>query len=125
MRAAATVAAKELEQRLLPMKPFREVDQFLDLFGGQPLHRRPILAIIGGTNLGKSMLAAHVLRRLGEIVGVPGFLELTVEMNDHLDLADFDYRRHAGMQDFKSPPMRCAYFCFQALCQSLARYVVK
>ena len=101
MRAAATVAAKELDQKLLPMKSFREVDRFLDLFSGQPLHRRPILAIIGGTNLGKSMLAAHVLRRLGEILGVPEYLELTVEMNSHLDLADFDYRRHAGIFEFQ------------------------
>ena len=49
-------------------------------------HRRPMLAIIGGTNLGKSLLAASVLRELGKILGVDGFLEITVEQNPNLDL---------------------------------------
>ena len=43
------------------------------------------------------MLAADVLRRLGDIVGGTDFLELTVEQNPHLDLADFEWDRHAGV----------------------------
>ena len=91
----AEVAA--LAPYTLPMKDFPETQAFLKCFQ-EPRHRRPVLAIIGGTNLGKSMLAAHVLRMLGVILGLTEFLEITVEQNPHLDLADFDWTRHSGVQ---------------------------
>ena len=71
MDAAVTASAKLLEQALLPMRPFPEVDEFVAHFSGMPVHRRPILAIIGGTNLGKSMLAADVMRRVAALVSAP------------------------------------------------------
>ena len=58
-----------------------------------------MLAIVGGTNPGqtkKNMLAADVLRRLGNIVGTSEFLEITVEQNPCIDLADFEWDRHSG-----------------------------
>ena len=79
-----------------PTKRFDEVERFVGHFAG-PRLRRPILAIIGGTNLGKSLLAADVLRKVGAVLGVPDFLEITVEMNEHLDFSDLDVRHHSGV----------------------------
>ena len=61
------------------------------------MHCRPMLAIIGATNYGKSLLGAHVLREVGKRIGVDGFLEVTVEGTEHLDFSDFDRRVHAGV----------------------------
>lgn len=88
---------EDLAQHILPMKTFPVVEEFLACFAGEPRHRRPILAIVGGTNLGKSMLAANVIREVGKLVGPSGVLEITVECNEHLDLVDFDPRDHAGV----------------------------
>ena len=100
-RAAENAAAAEaavLESALLPVKSFPEVERFVASFGRSGRwFRRPVLAIIGGTNSGKSMLAASVLRRVGGMVGAPGFLEVTVEDNPSLDFADFDLRHHSGV----------------------------
>lgn len=94
----AAAEAVALLGSVLPVKDFAEVNRFLGFFerGGR-WFRRPMLAIIGGTNLGKSVLAADVLRRLGRMVDVPSFLEITVEENPSLDLADYDAREHAGV----------------------------
>ena len=95
---AASLAAAALASSVLPLKPFQEVDRFLQFFArGGRFFRRPLLAIIGGTNLGKSVLAADVLRRVGLLVDAPDFLEITVEQNPCLDLADFDLRKHSGV----------------------------
>ena len=91
---AAEAAA--LEGTVLPAKVFQEVEKFVEYFRGTHL-RRPILVIIGGTNLGKSLLAADVLRKVGVVLGLPGFLEITVEMNEHLDFSDYDIREHSGV----------------------------
>ena len=87
-----------LVERLAPMKDFPEVEQFLSMFDAQSFyHRRPILAIIGGTNLGKSLLARHVLLGVAGRLGLEDFLEITVEMMGTFDLADFDLRVHGGV----------------------------
>lgn len=100
-RVAAVTAHVQVEASRLagitkPCKMFPIVSEFVAWFQ-KPAFRRPILAIIGGTNLGKSMLAADILRKVGVILGVPDFLEITVEGNQELDFADFDHRRHAGV----------------------------
>ena len=64
---------------------------------GQPRFCRPILAIAGGTRLGKSMLAAHALTRAAKKLSLDDFLEVTVEDSEQMDLADFDRRVHAGV----------------------------
>ena len=79
-----------------PVKVFPEIDAFVDSFK-QPRQRRPVLAIIGGTNLGKSMLAADVLLRVAEVLGVSGFLEVTVEGDSSLDLSEFSLADQAGV----------------------------
>ena len=67
------------------------------------MFRRPIFAIIGGTNLDKSMLTATILQRVAAILELPvresepAFLEVTVEDNEHLDMTDFDVRYHGGV----------------------------
>lgn len=79
-------------------KCFPEVEDFLPCF--EPtvaMHRRPILAIIGATNLGKSMLAADVLLRVAGKLGLNSFLEVTVEGDGNLDLSGFDISLHAGV----------------------------
>ena len=87
-----------LRSSLRPVRPelLAMVEQFVGLFGGGHKHRRPMLVITGGTNTGKSLLAAEVLRRVASRVGVeasPGFLEITVEKSTALSLEDFDVAR--------------------------------
>ena len=76
---------------------FDVVETFVKKFVGGPRFRRPMLAVVGGTNLGKSMLAARILERIAEAMQLGGFLEVTVEGATTLDLTDFDHRRHAGV----------------------------
>ena len=47
--------------------------------------------------MGKSVLAADVLKRVGIVLQVPEFLEVTMEGDNFLDLTDFDVRKHAGV----------------------------
>ena len=58
---ATALARLESSGVMLPMRTFPEVDSFVELFRSEALLRRPIFAIVGGTNLGKSILAANVL----------------------------------------------------------------
>eukprot|EP00973_Karenia_brevis_P012860 1746268-Karenia_brevis.AAC.1 len=44
----------------------------MSCFGPTPFHRRPVLAIIGGTRTGKSVLAISVLERLARSQGLAG-----------------------------------------------------
>ena len=81
---------------LKPRRSFPEVDKFVLTFKG-PALRRPILAIIGGTNAGKSMLGAAVLQEIAALLGLQSFLELTVEADEQMDLSDFDIRVHGGV----------------------------
>ena len=97
--AVAAHVAKEsslLEEKVRPIKRFPEVRRFVDQFA-ETKERRAMLLIVGATNLGKSMLASNVLQQVGEIVGVAGFLEITVEDNVHLALEDYDLRIHSGV----------------------------
>ena len=41
---------------------------------------------MGGTRLGKSVLTVGTLKRVGKLLGVAGFLEVTVEDSDQMDL---------------------------------------
>ena len=56
-----------------------------------------MLVIAGGTNLGKSMLAASVLRRIAKALNLADFLEVTVESDTNLDLSAFHLLEHAGV----------------------------
>ena len=80
-------------------RSFVKADEFATWFGGDSLWRRPILAILGATGLGKSMLAAAILLRIADKLRMPSpaFLEVTVEQDGHLDVADFDVERHSGI----------------------------
>ena len=79
-----------------PARLFPETTSFVKSFE-VVLPRRPLLAIVGGTNLGKSLLAADVLRRVGAVLGLTDYLEVTVEDDSFLDFADLDVQRHAGV----------------------------
>ena len=68
-----------LRGTLRQVKDYDAVDKFVGYLRGSHL-RRPILAIIGGTNLGKSLLAAEVLRKVGVVLGLTAFLEITAEL---------------------------------------------
>ena len=94
---ATSKEAERLSNTLAPVKTFVEVEQFVSMFSSTPRHRRPILAIVGGTNLGKSLLAGAVLRRIGAALGLAEYLEVTVEDNANLDFSDFDRRKHSGV----------------------------
>ena len=86
------------------------ITSFVQLFAGEAKLRRPILAIIGGTNLGKSMLAADVLLQVARVLGLPlseeeddedasrqPFLEVTVEDSTEVDLSEFDLTTQSGV----------------------------
>ena len=78
-------------------KAFSEVERFVDCFR-KPMRRRPFLVIIGATGTGKSELGRHILRkRLGPILSVDKFLEVTVGCDTALDLSNFDVSSHAGV----------------------------
>ena len=83
----------------LEPRTYQVVDDFVAEFAGRPKWRRPVLLIVGGTNLGKSMLGGAVLKKVAGILGLQKkeFLEVTVEGDGHLDLADFDLTVHAGV----------------------------
>ena len=91
------MAALKASGALQTARQLPEVDAFVGLFSGPPKLRRPMLAIIGGTNLGKSVLAADVLLKVGAVLGLHEFLEITVEGDAHLDLSDLDVVRHSGV----------------------------
>ena len=100
---AAIVSHVESEMEALrlrgatrPFKDYPLVAAFVESFRVAE-ERRPILLLVGGTNTGKSLFAADVLRRVAEVVGTPSFLEVTVENDDNLDLSRFDHRKHAGV----------------------------
>ena len=93
-------------------KNFQLVEEFVQLFAGDAMLRRPLLAIVGGTNLGKSLLAADVLRKVASVLGLnpneaqqdgdadaarQPYVEVTVEESSELDLTDFDLCAHAGV----------------------------
>ena len=56
---------------LLPLLaiPFQD---FIGCHDGSLRFHRPVLAIVGGTRLGKSMLAADILDRIARRLGLPG-----------------------------------------------------
>ena len=43
-----------------------------------PARRRPVIAIVGGTGTGKSILAGQILQEVGVVLGVPSFLEVSL-----------------------------------------------
>ena len=77
---------------------FTEIENFVGMFG-KARWRRPVLLIIGATNLGKSMLAANVLDKVAQALGMDGgsFVEITVEDDNHIDFSDFDASVHSGV----------------------------
>lgn len=80
-----------------PIRVFPEVATLVASFEAQGKRRRPLFAIVGGTNLGKSMLARAILARIASVVGVSSFLEVTVEQDTTLDLTSFDVANHSGV----------------------------
>ena len=91
-------AASLPDTNTLTFKTYAEVEEFIGFFHlSSCMRRRPVLVIAGETNLGKSMLGAHVLQRVADNLGVPSFLEVTVEGDNNLDLSEFDVATHAGV----------------------------
>ena len=77
---------------------FAELEEFVKLFDGSAW-RRPLLLILGATNLGKSLLAAYLLERVAQTLGLspPAFVEVTVEDDGHLDCSGLDVTKHGGL----------------------------
>ncbi|CAK0795361.1 unnamed protein product [Prorocentrum cordatum] len=87
---AAKVEADALEEHAMSMKDFPEVDDSSWPVPRGPRHRRAVLATVGGASLGRSMLAARVLRKLGDILGLGRTLIWTWLSSP------FDWTRDAG-----------------------------
>ena len=79
------------------MKTFPVVSEFNALFDRAPRHRRPILVIVGGSSLGRSLLATQIMKEIGNNMGIPGYDEVTVEGSNVIDLSNFDHRHHCGV----------------------------
>ena len=43
------------------------------------------------------MLGEDILIRIGKVLGVPGFMEITIEADEHLDLGEYSHTKHAGI----------------------------
>lgn len=79
-------------------KPAKTVEAFVDLFRAHvKCDRRPILVIIGTTNLGKSRLAIDTMKRIATILGVKGSKKVAVEGDARLDLSEFEITCHSGV----------------------------
>ena len=98
--------------RVRKTKSFQQVDDFVSLFRGEAMFRRPISVIVGGTNLGKSLLAAEVLWKVACVLGLVSehaeerssdgqvlqpFIEVTVEESTEVDLSEYNLDTHAGV----------------------------
>ena len=94
IQAAIYTAAAALQPQLLPMKTFPQVEAFIACHNGQACFRRPILAFVA--HAWASPSTADFLRLVGDRLNLPAFVEVTVEASEEVDLADFDWRRHAG-----------------------------
>ena len=93
---AEECAAALRRRPLLPLRTFPEIDVYVESFRNAE-HRRPILVLLGASNTGKSLLAARVLERVAGVLGLPSFLEVTVEADEALDFSEYDHRRHSGV----------------------------
>ena len=91
------IAAESEDLVRLPPRAFPVIDEFVQYFEGPGRWRRPMMVLLAPTNLGKSMLAEHVLQRVAKLVDVPGHLEVTVEADEHIDLSDYHHERHSGV----------------------------
>ena len=91
------IEAETKDLKRLPARAFAEVDEIVNSFAGRWRWRRPILALVAPTGMGKSMLGEDILIRIGKVLGVPGFLEITVEADEHLDLGEYSHTKHAGI----------------------------
>ena len=87
--------ALEVEDPLQDFQDFEVLNEYVDSFRVAK-RRRPVLVIIGETNAGKSLVAAKVLQRVGEVLGLTSYVEVTVEDDDALDFSKLDVRRDAG-----------------------------
>ena len=90
-RAALDTASPATPVHLCP-----SIHQFVQSFSSSA-RRRPLLLLVGGTQLGKSMLAQQVLKKIGDVLGLTDFLEVTVEDNADLDLSLFRVHEHSGV----------------------------
>ena len=93
---AAELAELEARDPLKTFRDFAEINTFVESFK-ESRRRRPVLLLVGGTNRGKSLLGAHVLRTISKLLGTPSFVEVTVEDDRALDLSGYDHRTHAGV----------------------------
>ena len=95
---AKELASLRLSNQYQQARSFPEVTEFVEHFRSGSW-RRPVLVIVGATNLGKSMLAASVLEQVGEALGIANatFAEVTVEEDKHMDFSDLDVEKHAGV----------------------------
>ena len=92
----AELSLLETSDPLEKFRVFAMVDDYISSFAG-PKRRRPILLLVGGTNTGKSQLAAYILQRIASMLQLQHFLEITVESDEVLDFSEYDHRYHAGV----------------------------
>ena len=80
----------------MSLAAFPEAQDFVNSFGSS-VRRRPIVLIVGATNLGKSELASQILLQVARVLGLGGYAEVTVETDGFLDCSAFDVTKHAGI----------------------------
>ena len=80
----------------LDLARYPDVETFVASFR-QAERRRPVVVLVGATGVGKSLLAAQILMKMGETLGLKEYLEVTVEDDGHMDFSDLDPEKHAGV----------------------------
>jgi hypothetical protein len=72
------------------------IDEFVNSFGCSSW-RKCILVIVGATQFGKTALGRHVLQLVARKLGLPGFLERTMEEQSTIDASEMRVEEHAGI----------------------------
>ena len=78
----------------MSLAAFPEAQDFVNSFGSS-VRRRPIVLIVGATNLGKSELASQILLQVARVLGLGGYAEVTVETDGFLDCSAFDVTKRS------------------------------
>ena len=93
---AAERTLLESTSALQARRSFPVIDTIVQSYS-VPAQRRPVVAIVGGTGTGKSILGGMLLKEVGAVLGLQSFLEVTVEADDTMALSDLDIRTDAGV----------------------------
>ena len=89
-------AAARAQQPLQEPRASPLIDSYVESFAHSSWRKR-ILVIVGATNFGKTALGRHVLQLVAKKLGLPSFLEITMEEDSAIDVSAMRVEEHAGI----------------------------